>query len=93
MLAIVEGFFNLAVKKIRDDGHQVEAKALRRLKICEKCDYRKMAEKAGEPSMKCPKCGCYLPAKARSSLSECPEGYWELKNGDDSKGSLRGNPH
>jgi hypothetical protein len=75
--AIGQGFYNLALKKWREESHPVELKALSRLKICEKCVDRLDVEKENEkPAMNCPICGCYLPAKARQDNDVCPINKW-----------------
>jgi len=62
---IFDGWKNLAFP---DDKTEEIAKA--RIEICIDCDYFVKTTKT------CNQCGCYMPAKTRSSASSCPKGYW-----------------
>lgn len=61
------------------ENPKVEAEAKRRIEICagneekqlKKCDHFR-------DNKTCAKCGCYMPAKARSPKSTCPAGKWNL---------------
>lgn len=46
-----------------------EEVAKKRLKICEGCEFYKITKQ-------CEKCGCFMPAKTKLSISECPIGKW-----------------
>lgn len=61
---IYNGWKNLAFP-----NQEVEIEAKRRIEICVGCDkFRK--------NKSCAKCGCYMPAKVRSSKSVCPISKW-----------------
>lgn len=63
---IFEGWKNLVF-----ENPQIEAEAKRRMTICVKNDCKKFTT-----SKTCGICGCYMPAKVRSSKSHCPIAQW-----------------
>lgn len=66
---IAEGWKNLVFKN--DIGEEM---ALERGKVCEECD--KLHTLTNSFYLHCAKCGCYIPAKLRSTNSKCPLGKW-----------------
>jgi len=48
----------------------------KRLKICETCDKRNKFNI-------CKECGCFIAAKVKLEMSECPLGKWDIKTEDD----------
>jgi len=53
--------------EIKDED--LEPFALRRIKICRECDNYKLYF--------CTQCGCFMPAKTRLKMAECPIKKWE----------------
>jgi hypothetical protein len=72
-LNIVDGFANLALKKVGMPNEEVELMATLRKRICESDIER------GNPMLvdgKCTKCGCVMEAKWRALNAKCIIGKW-----------------
>jgi len=50
---------------------EIKALAKERMDICATCKHASTTV-----YLHCDKCGCYIPAKARSKDSNCPIGLW-----------------
>lgn len=66
---IVNGYSNLVKSKLGVSSEKDEEIFQARRKICNSCDHRTKMDRCGL-------CGCPLPAKTRSLLSNCPDGNW-----------------
>jgi uncharacterized paraquat-inducible protein A len=62
---IIEGWSNYIF-----ESKEVEEEAKRRMEICISC------EQFRKHSKRCRVCGCYMPAKVRSTKSTCPAKKW-----------------
>ena len=47
--------------------------AIKRIKICDDCEYKFMTEKA---RLRCQLCGCFMDIKAHLAASSCPKDKW-----------------
>jgi hypothetical protein len=65
--AIIEGWVNLFLERN-------ERLAAYRLDICKECEHIGRGELTGD--VICNVCGCYLRAKTRQRVKNCPEGKW-----------------
>lgn len=50
-------------------NEEIEETAKKRIKICLDCPYLRK-------NKVCSLCGCYMPAKVRSTKSKCKKMYW-----------------
>ena len=62
--SILDGWKHLIWK-----DEEVERIATERAKVCAECRFNKNSI--------CKECGCYIPAKARSIVEECPLSKWK----------------
>lgn len=61
MIEIINGWYRYFFTKLTEDEKK-------RTAICNDCNRRK--------GIKCGQCGCYLMAKVKCSICECPIGKW-----------------
>jgi hypothetical protein len=66
---IVNGYSNLVKSKLGLSSEKDEEIFTARREICNACEFKTKFDRCG-------KCGCPLPAKTRSLISNCPEGNW-----------------
>jgi hypothetical protein len=66
---IVNGYSNLVKSKLGLSDEKDEEVFQARRTICNGCPHK-------TPKDRCGKCGCPLPAKTRSLITNCPEGNW-----------------
>ncbi len=79
--AIVEGFKNFAFP-----SEEMERIAIERADTCSRCDYfnpkHPLRKIMPDDSIEiisgagCGQCGCFLPAKVRQMIQNCPEKKW-----------------
>ncbi len=50
---------------------EIKILSKKRMEICANCEHASKTV-----YLHCDKCGCYIPAKARSKDSNCPVGLW-----------------
>lgn len=67
--AIVVGYTNHLASKISKTVKEDTFFSLRRLEICQKCEYLSSTKR-------CTKCGCWVPAKTKVPDANCPENKW-----------------
>lgn len=61
------------------ENPEVEAEAKRRIAICAGDEEKQIIRcEFFRDNQTCAKCGCYMPAKARSPHSTCPISKWNL---------------
>lgn len=66
---IVNGFKNLIKSKLLLTSKEENELFQLRMNVCDLCKYK-------SEEQICNKCGCYLPAKTKSSKSKCPINLW-----------------
>lgn len=65
---IIHGWFNHIKDELGMLDKQTKEIAEKRIKVCEICLHRQANQ--------CGKCGCFIPSKAASPNSKCPENKW-----------------